>query len=86
MLNQEYRLIKCWFDAIVSRSTVRLGEHDQTTERDCEVIDVGEEVCAPPTQNFNIERVITHPDYSSTTKHNDIALLRLSRPANTTTG
>ncbi|XP_063880605.1 CLIP domain-containing serine protease HP8-like [Scylla paramamosain] len=56
---------------------VRLGEHTLNTAVDCE-----KGLCAPPPQNIPVEQIITHPEYESPCKEcNDIALLRLSRPA-----
>lgn len=60
-------------------STVRLGEHNLRTERDCTVGDV-EDRCAEPVQNFGIAQVIPHQDYNKPNRFwNDIALLRLDR-------
>ena len=43
----------------------------------------GVERCADPPQNFDIEEIITHDEYDSPIRlRNDIALIRLSRPAN----
>lgn len=54
-----------------------MGEYDLSTERDCV-----RNICNQPVQEFGVEESIVHPDYdpSSKDKHNDIALLRLSRP------
>ncbi|XP_015591055.1 melanization protease 1 isoform X2 [Cephus cinctus] len=61
---------------------VRLGEHDLSTERDCDKDENGlEVVCAERYQDFRIESVHHHPDYSRTKLHNDIALIRLSGDA-----
>ncbi|XP_058056100.1 uncharacterized protein LOC131207501 [Anopheles bellator] len=56
--------------------TVRIGEHDTTSEQDC-----NEEFCADPVQDFGIEKVITHPLYEKygKTQHHDIGLVRLDR-------
>lgn len=53
--------------------SVRLGEHDQTTDRDCHP-ELG---CAPPAMDFEVERVISHPQYVKDDLRNDIALVRL---------
>ncbi|XP_055612826.1 CLIP domain-containing serine protease B9 isoform X2 [Uranotaenia lowii] len=58
--------------------SVRLGEYDTTTEIDCIEQD-GEKICADPPQNIPIEEKRAHAEYSEDSKHNDIALLRLSR-------
>ncbi|KAF4527944.1 hypothetical protein B566_EDAN016475 [Ephemera danica] len=60
--------------------SVLLGESDALTEPDC-VERQGFQVCMPNTQKFNIERSITHPQYSPSTVQNDIGLIRLDRDA-----
>lgn len=54
-----------------------MGEYDLSTEKDCV-----RNICNQPVQEFEVEQSIVHPDYDpdSKDKHNDIALLRLSRP------
>lgn len=66
---------------IFRRTTVRLGEHTKTTEIDCTEID-GNKVCASPVQEIPVESIIVHQNYSKQTVSNDIALIRLARPAN----
>ncbi|KAG7168164.1 CLIP domain-containing serine protease 2-like 4 [Homarus americanus] len=59
------------------RVVARVGEHTLSTNPDCE----GGR-CAPTPQDIPIERVINHPDYQRGCRScNDIALIRLSRPA-----
>ncbi|EDS32651.1 coagulation factor IX [Culex quinquefasciatus] len=60
--------------------TVRLGEHNITSNIDC--ADVEKEDCAPVVQNFTVadSDIIQHRDYSSSEMSNDIGLIRLSRP------
>ncbi|KAJ4436616.1 hypothetical protein ANN_16747, partial [Periplaneta americana] len=61
---------------------IRLGEFDTGKNPDCEKdLYTGEEVCAPPPQDFGIQRIIVHPDYDPRTnnKWNDIGLVRLDR-------
>nr|ABG67960.1 prophenoloxidase activating enzyme III [Callinectes sapidus] len=56
---------------------VRIGEHTLSTAVDCQL-----GVCSPPAQDIVVEQIIQHPEYESPCKEcNDIALLRLSRPA-----
>ena len=57
---------------------VRLGEVDFKEDPDCSGSD-----CAPPTQIIPIDKVIQHEDFSlaAPTVPNDIALIRLKRPA-----
>lgn len=57
--------------------SVRLGEHNLTTDRDCELDD-----CADPVVNIPVAETIVHENYkaSSATQNDDIALIRLERP------
>lgn len=59
--------------------SVRLGEWDTSTDVDCN----DEEVCAPPPQNIPVAELIPHENYlpNSQAQQDDIALLRLERPA-----
>ncbi|XP_040583177.1 CLIP domain-containing serine protease B4 isoform X1 [Lepeophtheirus salmonis] len=55
--------------------TVRLGEYDLTKARDC-----SGGICAPEAQNFGVEEVVTHPNYTGHPNLlNDIALIRLDK-------
>lgn len=67
----------------VNRVAVRLGEHDFNTDIDCETLD-GEVSCADPVQDIEIEEVFPHKKFRH--QYDDIALIRLSRPANMTPG
>ncbi|XP_076392709.1 uncharacterized protein LOC100882895 [Megachile rotundata] len=61
---------------------VRLGEHDFSTERDCDKeADGVEVVCAEKYQDFGIESVHSHSRYLRDKLQNDIALIRLDRDA-----
>lgn len=61
---------------------VRIGEHDLSTERDCNKDEEGLEVyCAERYQDFGLESVYFHPDYTPRLAQNDIALLRLNGDA-----
>lgn len=61
---------------------VRIGEHDLSTERDCDKDELGLEVaCAERFQDYGLESVHFHPDYTPRLAQNDIALLRLNRDA-----
>ncbi|KAF5293940.1 hypothetical protein FQA39_LY13645 [Lamprigera yunnana] len=65
---------------------VRLGEHNLETEEDCQptYLPNGQiSVCAPPVQDIEIAEIIPHPQFSLTERNNDIALLRLVSPINT---
>ncbi|XP_020800830.1 melanization protease 1-like [Drosophila serrata] len=57
---------------------VRLGEHTLTTSQDCSVVR-GQRICAPPVENFNVEKIILHEEFSFFKQINDIALLQLSQ-------
>lgn len=58
---------------------VRIGDHDTSTKRDCDKDENGQDIeCAEPYQEFGVESVHYHPDYSRTLLHNDIALIRLN--------
>ncbi|KAG5673158.1 hypothetical protein PVAND_003226 [Polypedilum vanderplanki] len=61
-------------------SLVRLGEHKISTIRDCDEFNS----CADPVQDIKIERIIKHTKYKAANKLNDIALLKLVSPADTT--
>ncbi|XP_039492602.1 spaetzle-processing enzyme [Drosophila santomea] len=62
--------------------SVRLGEHNKSTNPDCITLDSGHHHCAPPHLQVNLEQVIVHHGFFSmgTTFLNDIALLRLQFP------
>ncbi|XP_052844557.1 spaetzle-processing enzyme-like [Drosophila gunungcola] len=61
--------------------SVRLGEHDITTNPDCTIQINGRKTCAPPHLEIDVENIIVHPAFGSTSKfQNDIALLRLEMP------
>ena len=63
----------CMFDFETSTrrnpDKIRLGEHDFKT--------INETV----TQTFNVSWIIVHENYNLTTQENDIALIKLDRPA-----
>ncbi|XP_055599587.1 CLIP domain-containing serine protease HP8-like [Uranotaenia lowii] len=61
-------------------TSVRLGENDIRKEIDCNVVD-GEEDCADPPQDIEVEKTERHPGHSERMKKNDIALIRLKRSA-----
>ncbi|KAL7736890.1 hypothetical protein ACLKA6_008770 [Drosophila palustris] len=63
--------------------SVRLGEHNTTSETDC-VRRRGRDICAPPVENFEIDRVFLHEQYSTGSAHNDIALVKLKSEAKIT--
>ncbi|KAM8712357.1 hypothetical protein ACLKA7_012814 [Drosophila subpalustris] len=63
--------------------SVRLGEHNTTSETDCERRR-GQDIRAPPVENFEIDRVFLHEQYSTGSAHNDIALVKLKSEAKIT--
>lgn len=64
------------------RTAVRLGEHDITTEKDCD--DFPD--CADPVVDIPIAETIVHEDYraDSASQEHDIALIRLESAVNYT--
>ncbi|XP_055381462.1 CLIP domain-containing serine protease B9-like isoform X2 [Condylostylus longicornis] len=67
--------------------SVRLGEYNIRTDVDC-VDDEDEDSgfdCNDPVQDIPIESITKHEGYDKFKAVNDIALLRLSKPANTST-
>ncbi|XP_059053394.1 CLIP domain-containing serine protease HP8-like [Achroia grisella] len=61
-------------------SGVVLGEHDVRSDPDCEIID-DKPNCAANVRNVGIEEVKAHPGYSPQSLFDDIAIVRLSEPA-----
>lgn len=61
--------------------SVRLGEWDKNTEVDCD-----DDICAPKPQDIPVSELIPHERFQpgSQTQQDDIALLRLERPAKLT--
>ncbi|KAJ8897994.1 hypothetical protein PR048_003354, partial [Dryococelus australis] len=56
--------------------TVRLGELDEVTDPDCNIAE-----CADPVQDFTPHTITIHSSYDQPKYKNDIALIRLDRPA-----
>ncbi|KAE8741045.1 Serine Protease [Frankliniella occidentalis] len=67
--------VKDWRGNTVN--VVRLGEHDEATDPDCEKFGDDIRYCAPPVIEVGVEEAIQHPEYSANDKWNDIGLLRL---------
>ncbi|EAA10593.5 AGAP004638-PA [Anopheles gambiae str. PEST] len=55
----------------------RVGEHNTSTNTDCEKLSLLEETCAPLAQSILVDEVIVHPDYNMFAQINDIALVKL---------
>lgn len=70
LINERYVLTAshCFVGQVTQSSHVRLGELDISNPND-----------GAQPEDVPIERVITHPSYTSTALQNDIALLRLNR-------
>ncbi|XP_031327722.1 melanization protease 1-like isoform X1 [Photinus pyralis] len=62
---------------------VRVGEYNISSPTDCVEYLPGDKICAEQYQDAFIEKVIPHPQYNSTTQANDIGLVRLAFPVNT---
>ncbi|XP_037714945.1 serine protease grass [Drosophila subpulchrella] len=57
---------------------VRLGELDLTSSEDCTTYNY-KRVCAPPIEEFTIEKAIVHEDFNPSSPWFDVALLKLNR-------
>lgn len=55
---------------------IRLGEHNTVTDPDCE-----NNFCGEPVQDFKPAQIVVHKNYNDPPFKNDIAIIRLSRPA-----
>uniref|UniRef100_A0A182QHR3 CLIP domain-containing serine protease n=1 Tax=Anopheles farauti TaxID=69004 RepID=A0A182QHR3_9DIPT len=60
-------------------SKVRLGEHDKKKHIDCNVYLDGDEECADPAIDVDIESAIVHKGYNRPKFRNDIALIRMAQ-------
>lgn len=61
---------------------MRLGDYNTSTDEDCVTEESGEEPeCAEPLQDIAVKMFIVHPDYSRSTLHHDIGLVRLKEAA-----
>lgn len=70
-------------NSFFTRVSVRIGEYDLSKTNDCVEVDENDEVCNPPVQNINVESIISHPNYNVPKYANDIAIIRLKTPADT---
>jgi len=58
---------------------VRVGDHDISKERDCDRDENGLELeCAERYQDFGVQSVHYHPQYTRVKLQNDIAIIRLN--------
>jgi Trypsin len=62
-------------------ASVRLGEWDIETDKDCDINSIGNNNCSAAPISNRVVKKIVHPDYRSraSNKHDDIALLRLAK-------
>ncbi|XP_052840857.1 spaetzle-processing enzyme-like isoform X2 [Drosophila gunungcola] len=60
--------------------SVRLGEHNTSTNPDCIIQPNGKIICAPLHLEVDVENIFVHPTYRGWRNGNDIALLRLEVP------
>lgn len=58
-----------------------MGEHDLSTEIDCQSND-GDNYCADPVQDIPVSGIVAHSNYDRPRFANDIGLVRLARAAN----
>lgn len=75
-----YIFIFLLFHSHISRSSVRIGEYDTSSDPDCS----SSGFCAPTVINHVISHVVIHPDYVNGQYHHDIALIVLKTPLNYT--
>ncbi|KAH8381224.1 hypothetical protein KR093_000091, partial [Drosophila rubida] len=59
---------------------VRLGDHNLSTEKDCQLFGGRRTECLPPYEEYGIEDIRPHPNAKQGSISYDIALLKLDRP------
>ncbi|XP_055597074.1 serine protease grass-like [Uranotaenia lowii] len=87
LINKRYILTAA--HCLRTRSTlqlqvVRLGEHDKSSEIDCNIYknkkgEIIERDCANKTEDYGIESIVVHESYQKPKYSNDIGLIRLDR-------
>ena len=63
---------------LFNRVSVRVGEWDINTEKDCIMSDLS--ACAPPVQDIKVESYKVHEMYNDTLEVNDIMMIKLEHP------
>ncbi|KAF2881989.1 hypothetical protein ILUMI_24170 [Ignelater luminosus] len=64
--------------------SVRLGEHNTKTEKDCDGDTPGLEYCSDPPIDVEVEEITFHEDFNMDNLFGDIALIRLNTVVNYT--
>ncbi|KAF5298268.1 hypothetical protein FQR65_LT09779 [Abscondita terminalis] len=82
LINKLYVLsaAQCLTDRKSKVTAIRLGDYNITSSEDCVTNDQGERECNDDIIEIKIEEMFLHPLYNERTRHNDIALIRLSTP------
>lgn len=78
-----FKLSHCILILTQTRSVVvRLGEHDTSTNPDCDYDDPEDPECADPVQDSPVNSFLAHPDFDRANVLNDIGIVRLEVAAN----
>jgi hypothetical protein len=64
---------------LLLRSKIRLGEHERNNDgQDCGTNNLGQDICNAGVQDFDVEKIISHPNYNSPFLfQNDIAIVKI---------
>lgn len=65
------------------RTTVRLGEYDQTKDQDCDNDDPEDPICSEPVQDISVKSYLAHPGFSRMKLMHDIGIVQLDEIADT---
>ncbi|KAH8254098.1 hypothetical protein KR032_008395, partial [Drosophila birchii] len=77
--SRKYQIGNCFFNSKdFCRFSVRLGEHNILSKRDCKAYSK-KVLCLPAHEDIPVHSFVIHKDFNDTAKHDDIALIRLSR-------